>query len=228
MKTNICLENAVARVKKYSALGRVCRERKLKSISETIEVTNLQLLEPLILDGRLKISPDEPIRGLLGLRVALSSQLQARLLFTSERVTPFPGFVIPPLVALYMLTLQSSGQDQLIFGLTDQDGDLLPGDGDYLLAYARVALQESAVRLMMLGRLGQGPQYALIGISLPLPTIASQLSAETNFYKEDGVLKASYWSFELSGSIAGLKFVTKTEFEREGLRKAGVRLGISF
>jgi len=229
-RTNICLEDSVTRVKGHSAIGRVCREGELRFTSETLEVTNLELIKPFTLDGRLTFSPDEPLRGLFTLWAALSPQLQARLLFTSAGTPiPLPGPVITPLVALYTLTLQPQGQDRLLLGLIDQDGDLLPSDGDSFLAYVTAVLQQSTVWLTALGKLGQGLQYTLIGLGLPLTEISGQLSAEINFVREeDDLLKVSSWRFRLSEKAAGLDLAAAIELAPRGLRKAELKLGLTF
>lgn len=228
---NLCVEDAIARVKKYSALGRVCREGGFTS--ETIELTGLALGGPFTLDSRLTFRRDEPLRGLIGLRAALSPQLEARLIFTSEDLAPlvplpFPGPVISSLTALYTLTLQLPGWEQLVLALIDQDGDLFPSDGDPFLAYATIGLQESKIRLLVLARLGQGLEHSLLGLSLPLPKVAGYLDVEANFSREDDIFKASSWSFALSGSIAGLELRSELEFELSGLRGLEFSMGLAF
>ena len=227
MKANICLEDSVARVKKYSALGKVCQDGGFTS--ETIELSGLELGRPFTLDSRLTFRRDEPLRGLLGLRAALAPQLEARFIFTSEGLAtliplPFPSPVITSLAALYMLTHQLSSQEQLILALIDQNGDLFPGGGDAFLAYAAIALQESRIRLMMLAELGQGLQYGLLGISQPLPKLAGQLSVEVHFTREDEVLRANSWSFALSGGIVRLEL----EFELNRLQAMELRASLAF
>jgi hypothetical protein len=233
MKTDICLEDAVSRVKGYSALGKVCQGGGFAFTSETIELTGLELGEPFSLDSRLTFRRDQPLRGLFGLRAALSPELEARLIFTSEDLAPliplpFPSLVISSLTALYTLTFQLPGQEQFILALTDQNGDLFPSDGDPLLAYAAIGLQESKIRLMVLAKLRQGLQYGLLGINLPLPKMAGYLNTEVDFNRDDEVLEISSWSFEFLVTITRLELRSKIRLELKGLEAMEFGLSLAF